>query len=61
MRYFFALLACAALFFLYVLLGVAMGWKHGGGLIPMGILMFLISVTWSSITTSDKKQDDEKK
>ncbi len=38
-RYVYAIVACTALFFVYVFIGGILGWKHGGGAIPM--ILFL--------------------
>jgi hypothetical protein len=52
MKYLFAVLACIALFFLYVLIGVAMGWRHGGGFLPMMLLLTAMGFAWRSIAGS---------
>ena len=55
MKYVLAILACAGLFILYSVLGVTVfGWKHGGGAIPMMILLAAMGATWRAIT---KKRD----
>jgi hypothetical protein len=46
MKYVLAILACAGLFILYAVLGAAVfGWKHGGGAIPMLILLAAMATT----------------
>lgn len=57
MKYVLAILACAGLFILYAVLGAAVfGWKHGGGAIPMLILLVAMGATWRTIT---KKREPE--
>jgi hypothetical protein len=50
------LAACFGVFLVYAIIGAVMGWKHGGGLIPMLILFAALGGTWSAIA----KQDDVK-
>lgn len=55
MKYVLALLVCAGIFFLYIVLGMVLfGWEHGGGLIPNLILFAALGATWRAIT---KKQN----
>src|SRR3990172_2613812 len=49
-RYLLASLACAAIFFAYALIGAALGWKHGGGVFPMMLLLAALGATWKAIT-----------
>ena len=56
MKYVLALAACFGLFVLYAIIGGVMGWKHGGGAIPMLILFAAMAGTWLAIT---KKGDDK--
>jgi hypothetical protein len=45
MKYFIAILCCFLLLVLYVIIGVSLRWKHGGGAIPQICVytgMFLI-------------------
>lgn len=49
-RIILALLACFGIFFVYGMIGVIFGWKHGGGFIPMLIVFSLVGVTWRAIT-----------
>jgi len=47
MKYILAILACADLFMLYAILGrEVFGWKHGGGVIPVFILLAFVAATW---------------
>lgn len=50
MRYFVAVAVITVEFFLYSILGAALGWKHGGGAIPLIILVAVMGATWSAIT-----------
>ena len=53
MKYVLAILACAGLFILYAVLGAAVfGWEHGGGAIPMLVLIAAIVASWRAITKS---------
>lgn len=49
MRYLYAIVACIAIFVAYILIGAVLGWKHGGGAIPIVLLLFLFSWTWRTI------------
>ena len=62
MKYVLAILACAGLVVLYAVLGAAVfGWKHGGGVIPMLLLLAAMGATWRAITKNrDKTQGGEK-
>jgi len=50
MKYVLAIIACAAIFLIYVVIGAALGWENGGGVIPMSILFSAIGGTWYGIT-----------
>ena len=50
MKYVLAILACVAICIIYVVIGAGLGWKHGGGVIPMLILFAAIGATWRGIT-----------
>lgn len=54
MRYIYAIAACFTLFIFYTLIGSVLGWKSGGGAIPMGIFSIFLIFTWIAIT---KKND----
>lgn len=54
MKYVLALAACFGVFLLYVIIGGVMGWKHGGGAIPMLILFAALIGTWRGITKKDE-------
>lgn len=56
MKYALALAACFGIFLVYVVISGVMGWKHGGGAIPMLILFAALVGTWRAIT----KRDDGK-
>lgn len=51
-----ALLACFAIFVAHTLIGVALGWERGGGIIPMMIMFALWGFTWRAIV--GKKKDE---
>lgn len=50
MKYFFAILACGAGFLAYAVVSELLGWKRGGGILPIVILFSVIGWTWRSIT-----------
>ncbi len=57
--------ACFAIFIAYACIGAAIGWKHGGGMIPMLILMAALSATWKGIrnggsAAANSDQDNNK-
>lgn len=64
-RTFLAIIACFAIFIAYACIGAALGWKHGGGMIPTLILLAALSGTWKGIrgggsAASDSNQVDNK-
>ena len=54
MKYAIALAACFGVFIVYIVIGGVMGWKHGGGAIPMMILFAALVGTWRAITKNDE-------
>lgn len=50
MKCFLAIVACGAECLAYAVIGAFLGWKRGGGIIPMLILFSLVGWTWRSIT-----------
>lgn len=56
MKYVIAVVACFAEAILYALIGALLGWKHGGGIIPMIILFAIWGVTWKAITKRDTSE-----
>ena len=50
MRHVLAILACLGLTLLYVLLAAALGWRRGGGLIPLLVFFAALGGTWRIIT-----------
>jgi hypothetical protein len=60
-----AVVACFAIFIAYACIGAAIGWKHGGGMIPMLILMAALSATRKGIRSggsaaANSDQNDSK-
>jgi hypothetical protein len=48
---------------IYTLVGTALfGWKHGGGVVPMTILLSILALVWKLITneSNGKSEDNEK-
>ena len=56
--YLAAIVVCGAEIVVYVIIGALLGWKHGGGLLPMLILFSLVGWTWRAITKSVAPQPD---
>lgn len=56
-RLMLALLACAGIYIAYVVVGVLLGWKRGGGLIPIAILVAIMGCAWKSIMGIGEKGD----
>ena len=51
MRYIIAIIACVAETFVYAFIGVfLLEWRHGGGILPMMILIAIWVATWRAIT-----------
>ncbi len=48
--YVLAVVACAAIVFVYAALGVLLGWKTGGGVLPMILLFVVLAATWRAMT-----------
>ncbi len=55
-RIILALLACFGIFIIHTLIGVALGWKHGGGAIPMLIMLACMGFTWRAITGAKREK-----
>jgi hypothetical protein len=49
MKYVMAIGACIGIVFLYGIIGAALGFRNGGGLIPVLILMATLAATWNAI------------
>lgn len=49
MKYVGAVLACLGILILWSILGASLGWKHGGGYIPMLVLMAIIAAVWKAL------------
>jgi len=59
--YIVALLACVGIFLIYAVIGALLGWKHGGGVLPMIILFGAITATWKGIIGLSKEKNLENK
>lgn len=55
MKYALALAACFGIFVAYVVLAAVIGWKNGGGMIPMLILVAALIGTWRAIIKKDSR------
>lgn len=53
MKYLLALAACFGIFAVYAVIASVMGWKHGGGAIPMLFMFAALIGTWRAITKKD--------
>ena len=54
MKYLLAFVACFGVVCVYLVVVVVVGWKHGGGTIPMIILFAALVGTWIAITNKDE-------
>ena len=59
MRYGLAIVACIGIFFVYGLIGAALGWRHGGGVIPIMILLAILGATWRGITKGGQAKTEK--
>ena len=50
MKYFLAILVCCTELIVHAVICVLLGWKRGGGLIPMLIFYAIVAWTWRTIT-----------
>ena len=58
MKYILAIFVCFIELAAWSLIGVMVfGWKHGGGVIPMVILLAIVGATWRAITKSTNEED----
>ncbi len=61
MKYVVAVIACGGLFLVYAVIGASLGWRHGGGFIPMMILISVVGAVWAGITRSASTGEKTKK
>lgn len=59
MKYIAATLACFGVVIAYNVAAVAIGWRHGGGLVPMAVLLLVVFATWRGITKGWKVGESE--
>lgn len=52
MKYLLAFLACVGVWIVYFIIAMLLGWKYGGGVIPMLILFAIFGATWRGVTKS---------
>lgn len=57
MHYVYAIGTCIGLFFAYAIIGGILGWKHGGGAIPM--ILFFAAVVWTSKAITRTKRGEK--
>jgi len=50
MKYLTAIIVCVGIFFVYSLIGAALGWKRGGGVLPMMVLFAAMAAAWRALT-----------
>lgn len=50
MKYILALIACLGILLAHGILGQLLGWRNGGGVIPILILLAALTTTWRAIT-----------
>ena len=53
----FAVLICVVIYFIYIVIATALGWKHGGGLLVLAILFGVISWVWKTAGELAAKKD----
>lgn len=58
MKYVYALLACAGIVLVHQFIGFKLGWKNGGGVIPMLILLTVLGSVWNGITKKRETRED---
>lgn len=58
-RYGLAVLACIGLFYIHATICSALGWRQGGGFIPMLIFVVILKATWRGITKSGKASEKD--
>ncbi len=51
-RYSLAIAVCVSICFAYAVIGVLLGWRHGGGIIPLMLLLAALGSAWRGITKS---------
>lgn len=56
LRIVLALLACFGVYVVYVIIGVSLGWKRGGGIIPLMIMFAIMGYVWRAITGTGRKK-----
>lgn len=49
LRVVIALIVCAGIYLAYVVIGVLLGWEHGGGFIPIMIMLTLMGCVWRAM------------
>jgi len=59
--YIVAVLACIGIVIIYAVIGALLGWKHGGGVLPMIILFGAITATWKGIIGLSKEKNPDDK
>ena len=59
--YIVAVLACAGIVIIYAVIGALLGWKNGGGVLPMIILFGALTATWKGIIGLSKEKNPEDK
>lgn len=57
--YLIAVSACFGELILYELIGVLLGWKNNGGVLPMMMLFGLMAFTWKGIVGLSKPKEDK--
>ena len=56
-----ALLACAGIILVYGVIGALLGWKNGGGILPLLILGAILTSTWKGIMGLKKEIKSDSK
>lgn len=53
----FAVLICIVIYFIYIVIATGLGWKHGGGILVLVMLLGIISWIWKRASEMGKKAD----
>lgn len=57
MKYVIAIAVCAVIIAIYAIIGGLLGWKRGGGYLPMLILVGVLGAVWKGITSGDTREE----
>lgn len=58
--YLLAFSVCLIELIIFVIIAALLGWKNGGGIIPIMIILSIIAFTWKTITGAGQQKDNHK-